>query len=80
MDATFPRWGIGVKLTITGDFKQSKQQKQAKSKDVFALKKHKTNEAFQVKKSSYQHESSCGAKQSVRNIQPLIPAITTSAR
>ena len=31
------------------------------SKDVFALKKHKTNEAFQVKKSSYQHESSCGA-------------------
>ncbi|MBR6096517.1 MAG: hypothetical protein IKP82_06210, partial [Oscillospiraceae bacterium] len=38
-DATFPRWGIGVKLTITGDFKQSKQQKQAKSKDVFALKK-----------------------------------------
>ena len=75
-----PPLGIGVKLTITGDFKQSKQQKQAKSKDVFALKKHKTNEAFQVKKSSYQHESSCGAKQSVRNIQPLIPAITTSAR
>jgi len=69
-----------LKNTITGDFKQSKQQKQAKSKDVFALKKHKTNEAFQVKKSSYQHESSCGAKQSVRNIQPLIPAITTSAR
>ncbi|MBR3861662.1 MAG: hypothetical protein IKM84_07255, partial [Oscillospiraceae bacterium] len=57
-----PPLGIGVKLTITGDFKQSKQQKQAKSKDVFALKKHKTNEAFQVKKSSYQHESSCGAK------------------
>ncbi|MBQ2619054.1 MAG: hypothetical protein IJG08_06180, partial [Oscillospiraceae bacterium] len=49
-----PPLGIGVKLTITGDFKQSKQQKQAKSKDVFALKKHKTNEAFQVKKSSYQ--------------------------
>ncbi|MBR3861613.1 MAG: hypothetical protein IKM84_07010, partial [Oscillospiraceae bacterium] len=42
-----PPLGIGVKLTITGDFKQSKQQKQAKSKDVFALKKHKTNEAFQ---------------------------------
>ena len=77
---SLPQQGIGVKLTITGDFKQSKQQKQAKSKDVFALKKHKTNEAFQVKKSSYQHESSCGAKQSVRNIQPLIPAITTSAR
>ncbi|MBQ2632967.1 MAG: hypothetical protein IJF88_00085, partial [Oscillospiraceae bacterium] len=46
---SFPQRGIGVKLTITGDFKQSKQQKQAKSKDVFALKKHKTNEAFQVK-------------------------------
>ncbi|MBR3861741.1 MAG: hypothetical protein IKM84_07685, partial [Oscillospiraceae bacterium] len=51
---SLPQRGIGVKLTITGDFKQSKQQKQAKSKDVFALKKHKTNEAFQVKKSSYQ--------------------------
>ncbi|MBQ2634684.1 MAG: hypothetical protein IJF88_08945, partial [Oscillospiraceae bacterium] len=37
---SLPQRGIGVKLTITGDFKQSKQQKQAKSKDVFALKKH----------------------------------------
>ncbi|MBR6095329.1 MAG: hypothetical protein IKP82_00060, partial [Oscillospiraceae bacterium] len=44
LSRSLPQRGIGVKLTITGDFKQSKQQKQAKSKDVFALKKHKTNE------------------------------------